>query len=587
MTKTRDLADLGGGFIQAGSGAVQRTVESKLQDVVSVKDFGAVGDGVFNDYTAVAAAVATGQRVYFPKGTYLVNTTITLGDNQHILLDTEATISSGQSPVVQLTGSNSSLVGSGKTSTIYCTGASTKGVVLVGHTSTVDTGNVFYNQVSDLTIRGNDSFGATSALQSDYTMGLMLFSSETWSTSSAVYYNKFFNLKIQDVKEGILLAGVENANFFDGILFWRIGHTAFHFFAPHAADGEGDRYGYDWDTQTLNKTLAENVVSNVFVDTSGNAYVTEPGYASRTFSDGQTYPASATMLRFTGHSTFNQLTNFSGEPTNASQYIIGANTNDTYIQGGFNASAGTNNAPNEVTVLNSNTLVASSVSSRDTLTYKTGIWDNGTESVPTIYSRFDTDTGFYLPDNSTFAFTQSGAEKFRFTSEGICVGSKTPTAGYKFQSHGSIYINGDTRTKATYPIADNAYVLGTGSFRWSTVYAGTGTINTSDEREKQDIEALSDAELRVATSLKGLIKKFRFKDAIQAKGDAARIHVGVMTQEVIAAFQAEGLDPMRYGIVCYDQWDAELDDEGNEITPAGDRYGIRYEELLAFIIAAL
>ncbi len=29
MTKTRDLADLGGGFIQAGTGAVQRTVESK------------------------------------------------------------------------------------------------------------------------------------------------------------------------------------------------------------------------------------------------------------------------------------------------------------------------------------------------------------------------------------------------------------------------------------------------------------------------------------------------------------------------------------------------------------------------------
>jgi hypothetical protein len=39
MTKTRDLADLGGGFIQAGTGAQQRTVESKLQDVVSVLDF--------------------------------------------------------------------------------------------------------------------------------------------------------------------------------------------------------------------------------------------------------------------------------------------------------------------------------------------------------------------------------------------------------------------------------------------------------------------------------------------------------------------------------------------------------------------
>jgi len=72
MTKTRDLADLGGGFIQAGSGAVQRTVESRLQDVVSVKDFGAVGDGVTDDTAAIQAAVAAaaGKELIFPSGTY-------------------------------------------------------------------------------------------------------------------------------------------------------------------------------------------------------------------------------------------------------------------------------------------------------------------------------------------------------------------------------------------------------------------------------------------------------------------------------------------------------------------------------------
>ena len=56
MTKTRDLADLGGGFIQAGTGAVQRTVESKLQDVVSVKDFGAIGDGQASNAATNTAA---------------------------------------------------------------------------------------------------------------------------------------------------------------------------------------------------------------------------------------------------------------------------------------------------------------------------------------------------------------------------------------------------------------------------------------------------------------------------------------------------------------------------------------------------
>ena len=80
MTKTRDLADLGGGFIQAGTGATQRTVESKLQDVVSVKDFGATGDGTTDDAAAIQAAIDAnpGKAILIPSGTYLINTTISV-----------------------------------------------------------------------------------------------------------------------------------------------------------------------------------------------------------------------------------------------------------------------------------------------------------------------------------------------------------------------------------------------------------------------------------------------------------------------------------------------------------------------------
>ena len=60
-------------FIQSGSGAVQRTVESKLRDVVSVKDFGAVGDGIVNDRAAIQAAFDSGAKtIFFPSGTYSV-----------------------------------------------------------------------------------------------------------------------------------------------------------------------------------------------------------------------------------------------------------------------------------------------------------------------------------------------------------------------------------------------------------------------------------------------------------------------------------------------------------------------------------
>jgi hypothetical protein len=140
---------------------------------------------------------------------------------------------------------------------------------------------------------------------------------------------------------------------------------------------------------------------------------------------------------------------------------------------------------------------------------------------------------------------------------------------------------------AWYSGADNVLSLGRSSQRWSVVYAATGTINTSDARAKQQDRSLSDAEKAVAIKAKGLLKSFKFNDAVEAKGDGARIHFGIYAQELADAFTSEGLNPEEYGMFCYDKWDAEYDDDGNEKLAAGDRYGIRYEELLAFIIAAL
>jgi hypothetical protein len=65
-------------FLQAGASGVARTVDSKLKDTVSVKDFGAVGDGVADDAAAVQAAVNTGKAVFLPKGNYKLLSPITL-----------------------------------------------------------------------------------------------------------------------------------------------------------------------------------------------------------------------------------------------------------------------------------------------------------------------------------------------------------------------------------------------------------------------------------------------------------------------------------------------------------------------------
>lgn len=85
MADTAALPASGGsalvGFLQSGTGAVARTGQAKMRESFSVKDFGATGDGVTNDTTAVQAAITaaatSGAIVYFPAGTYKV-TTLTL-----------------------------------------------------------------------------------------------------------------------------------------------------------------------------------------------------------------------------------------------------------------------------------------------------------------------------------------------------------------------------------------------------------------------------------------------------------------------------------------------------------------------------
>ena len=141
------------------------------------------------------------------------------------------------------------------------------------------------------------------------------------------------------------------------------------------------------------------------------------------------------------------------------------------------------------------------------------------------------------------------------------------------------------------PGTDNQQQLGAAAYRWSVVFAATGAVNTSDERAKKDISAIPDEWLDAWGDVQW--QRYKFKDAAQAKGDDARWHIGLIAQEVRDAFLARGIDASSIGLLCYDEWDAipakaEVRDDVGKVTeaavparPAGDRWGLRYDECQA------
>lgn len=74
------------GFIQAGAGATARTMQDKAREIISVKDYGAVGDGATNDAPAFNAAVAYlaslgGGTIHIPRGDYLLSSSVQIAQS--------------------------------------------------------------------------------------------------------------------------------------------------------------------------------------------------------------------------------------------------------------------------------------------------------------------------------------------------------------------------------------------------------------------------------------------------------------------------------------------------------------------------
>lgn len=616
----------------AGTGAVATTVQSKLRSIaVSVINYGADPTGVAASDTAFANAIAASSDVFVPPGTYKITTPISVPQSQKI---TGAAVDGANQSVLNFApavagtsvfifnGSDNVLVsrlkvqGPGQTTgtlesafdlfsnqgierqvvfdNITITGFNRSGIFLGGQwhvtvrnstiqncgnttTNPADTGGIVFKEDGQLP----NWSGSGNVLQDLYISGC----------SYGVYGGSAWNVSlINCIFEYNTYPYLRNAggNFWTEINCWYENNTN-----PEQITGAMLRIGGRGASAS-----GQNV-------TYGDIGITNIGEAGISM-----YRGSTPTTRLNPRDGFTKLT--------ALRSSAGFSVDDPLYK--------VSTSEVDATPIRDITLQASGAIR--------GRKRRGTNLEPLV--SLEGYSGYWTPD---FPETVGATSSFKYLTArvgvigygtGAGLGSGVGAVGVWTGSH-------DNATNNTFalrwlfdydgkllPQSDNAYDIGAASYRARTIYAGTGTINTSDQNEKQQIEALEDSELQVAKKIKTLIRKFKFNDTVAEKGDGARIHVGVIAQDVEQAFIEAGLDPERYAMFCRDVWYeydgrpvqvnangkyveewyevngervdfdslADVTDDAVKRVVAHDtirreRLGVRYEELLSFIVAAL
>ena len=598
-----DLAATGGaalvGFQQAGTGAVATTVQAKLRETVSVKDFGAVGNGVTDDTAAIQTAIdyiksIGGGVLEFPYGNYNITSSVIVAGNFGYA-------------GIKLVGNNSKIVSTGDAPAFLIDARNGGG------------GNSAYEYRINAVVDGFQFYGpgvaSTSSVgvKSQYSANVLVKNCAIRNfyrglQGFGTLISKFENLNISNNQIGIdfqfsttPISFGANDNHFVSCRVWNNAKAIFY------SAGSGGSATFDYceiEGNNLESTGAADGVAVIDLYLCGK--VTFNGchieenrgqynikYSSQDSTGSLNFIGTQFLLNgSTGYGIF--LDNTVGVATSLAMVGCSIGTclnSDVQIGTGYSVSLV--NTPvskpitgslEKLTVLNGGKFSSGAYSATFAPMFLDGSANGNNiafdfRGLPRFVDASQNRIGYLIHNGSGVALTADTG----FASIGTNAGIRVQVARLG--------------TGTFEPNADNTYSLGTASLRWGTVFAGTGTINTSDARAKQQIRSLNEQECAVAARLKSLVRAFKFNDAVEAKGDGARIHVGVIAQDVKAAFESEGLVAEEYAVLCHDMWGDYFEDvndangqptgEKKLVTPAGDRYGVRYEQLLAFIISAL
>lgn len=187
-------------------------------------------------------------------------------------------------------------------------------------------------------------------------------------------------------------------------------------------------------------------------------------------------------------------------------------------------------------------------------------FSTGSQTQPTIYWGTDTDTGIWHPGDGVIELVVNGP------------GAAAP---------GGVIVRDDATGLAFHPKVDNQFNLGLSGFRWVDVWAVDGTINTSDRKQKEDVED-SDLGLTFINALRP--RKWKWIDG-------QRPHYGLVADEVRSAMKKMGVgDFAGYVDPRFEADDPKgySGDPDKKRVPRTKRpKGLRYHEFTAPMIRAI
>ena len=134
---------------------------------------------------------------------------------------------------------------------------------------------------------------------------------------------------------------------------------------------------------------------------------------------------------------------------------------------------------------------------------------------------------------------------------------------------------------------EEMWLMPNGTWTWS----GQPIQYGSDQRLKQQIAEIDDKLLDAWQDVN--LVQFKYNDAVDQKGDNARLHTGYVVQQIDKACKSHNLDISEYGLYCHEEYPEETEEveveqadgtktkERKVIREASEHYSLRYTEVYA------